>query len=291
MYYRRKVLLALLEKFGGILGSTRLQKLLFLFTRKQEVPSYEFVPYKFGAYSFQVQADKKTLTKYDLLEDNKKWVIKTGQSYIEQLTNTDRDRLNELHKTYADYSTDSILTHTYRTNPYYAINSVISDNILDQEDRNRIALFRPQNSEKKLYTIGYEGIKAETFMNRLIGKNICLLVDVRKNSMSMKFGFSKSQLQTMCKSMNIAFMHMPELGIDSSKRKDLRTEHDYKKLFEEYERETLSQREDALETLECLIRKYDRVALTCFEKHHKSCHRHKISDQLNQKYTIQVEHI
>lgn len=37
LYYRRKILLALIEAFGGHLTAKQLQKYLFLFTRKQHL--------------------------------------------------------------------------------------------------------------------------------------------------------------------------------------------------------------------------------------------------------------
>ena len=46
MFYRRKLLLSLLEIFGNELEKIRLQKLLFLLTKKQVKQDYEFVPYK-----------------------------------------------------------------------------------------------------------------------------------------------------------------------------------------------------------------------------------------------------
>lgn len=57
MYYRRKILLSLLEVFGNDLEKIRLQKLLLLFTQKQETAAYDFVPYKFGCFSFHANAD------------------------------------------------------------------------------------------------------------------------------------------------------------------------------------------------------------------------------------------
>ena len=50
MYYRRKTVLSLLEVFDNELEKIRLQKLLLLFTKKQESPAYDFVPYKYGAF-------------------------------------------------------------------------------------------------------------------------------------------------------------------------------------------------------------------------------------------------
>ena len=68
LYYRRKILLALLEVFGGQLTAKSLQKFLFLFTRKQEIKAFDFVPYKYGCFSFQANQDIVTLSKYGYVE-------------------------------------------------------------------------------------------------------------------------------------------------------------------------------------------------------------------------------
>jgi uncharacterized protein (DUF488 family) len=128
-------------------------------------------------------------------------------------------------------------------------------------------------------------------MNRLYSKQVKLLVDVRKNSMSLKYGFSKSQLKNMCKKMGIEFLHISELGIESNKRKNLNTQKDYELLFDEYEREILPSRGEELNRLQNLIEEYERIAITCFEREHTSCHRHKISDHLHAEYGVPIEHI
>ena len=70
MYYRRKILLSLLENFDGQLNKTSLQKLLFIYTRWQEKKAFDFVPYKYGCYSFQAIQDLKTLGKYGLVRES-----------------------------------------------------------------------------------------------------------------------------------------------------------------------------------------------------------------------------
>jgi hypothetical protein len=45
MFYRRKILLALLEAFGGSLKRTDCQKLLFLFCQRRGKNYYDFFPY------------------------------------------------------------------------------------------------------------------------------------------------------------------------------------------------------------------------------------------------------
>lgn len=291
MYYRRKVILALLEQFGGELKPTHFQKLLLVFTRRQRKPVYEFVPHKFGAFSFQARADKGTMIKYGLLKDSKHWVFSADQSYLQELRQTDQKIMDDLWSQFKGYSTENLVKYTYREYPFYATRSVITEELLTEDELKRVELSRPRNSGITLYTIGYEGISAEEYMNRLYNKQVNLLVDVRKNSFSMKFGFSKNQLKSMCQKMGIEFLHIPELGIESEKRQNLNTKKDYEFLFKDYEQRTLPNRDNELKQLKELTEKYERVAITCFESEHTSCHRHKISDYLQVQHGVPIEHI
>jgi len=291
MFYRRKIILALIQKFGGKLKRTPFQKLLFIFTRFQSKPSFEFVPHKYGPFSFRARADKHTMIGYNLLEKNDDWVLKSNVNYIEQLKEKDRVILRETYYRFGNYSTPDLIRHTYREFPFYAIRSEIAEELMDQVELQRIGLFRPVSTEKKLYTIGYEGIEAEEYMNRLLKKEIHVLADVRKNSISMKFGFSKKQLKSMCEKMGIYYIHVPELGIESQKRKNLDTKSDYLELFEEYNQEILPAKRVYLEEIYNYYIQYDRVAITCFEKDHTCCHRHKISNYMHEVFGISVEHL
>lgn len=77
MFYRRKVILALVQCFGGSLGKTQLEKMLKLYTQKQEKPDFHFVPYKYGCYSFQAAADISTMQKYGQVRVSNKGKEKT----------------------------------------------------------------------------------------------------------------------------------------------------------------------------------------------------------------------
>ena len=67
-----------------------MQKYLFLVSREQKKPSYHFVPYRFGCYSFQADADKRTLTKYGLIRDHNKWVLDSQERYLHDIKPEDR---------------------------------------------------------------------------------------------------------------------------------------------------------------------------------------------------------
>ena len=62
---------------GGEVGNLDFQKLLFLYCLEVEAsPSYEFVPYKFGGFSFTSYADKRGLIGKGLFADeNRTWKL------------------------------------------------------------------------------------------------------------------------------------------------------------------------------------------------------------------------
>ena len=96
----------------------------------------------------------------------------------------------------------------------------------------------------------------------------------------MKYGFSKGILSKACENVSITYLHMPELGIESEFRKDLKTQEDYDKLFLQYERTTLAKSKEQLKALKNVVDEGGRVALTCFEKDFRQCHRSRIAKQL-----------
>jgi len=63
MLYRRKIVLNLLDTFGGSLSAKRFQCLLFLVTRGQEKKTFDFLPYRYGCYSFQASFDLHVMEK------------------------------------------------------------------------------------------------------------------------------------------------------------------------------------------------------------------------------------
>ena len=285
MYYRRKILFSILEAFGGTLSRTQMQKLAFIFTRWQEKKAFDFVPYRFGCYSFQLNQDLQALTTRRHLEEQKTdgytyWNKIDKTSYPIQLQKKDQELLARLAKKFQTASQDDLIQYTYIHYPYYAINSAIADKYLDEAQLERVAQQRRSYNEKKLFTIGYEGISLEQYLNKLITQDVRLLCDVRKNSYSMKYGFSKSQLSYACEQVGIAFLHLPELGIESDKRKELNTLKDYRTLFDEYESSTLQQNHSYLLKLASLLDRYPRIAITCFEANHTMCHRGCIANAL-----------
>lgn len=127
-------------------------------------------------------------------------------------------------------------------------------------------------------TIGYEGKSIERFINELSENNIHVLVDIRRNAFSRKTGFSKSKLTGHLKEAGIEYVHIPELGIESKRRKNLHTDEDYNKLLREYSNE-LQMKENHLDRIREMADE-NKIALMCFEKTHDHCHRGVIAERL-----------
>ena len=73
---------------------------------------------------------------------------------------------------------------------------------------------------------------------------------------------------------------MPELGIDSAKRKLLVSRADYVSLFDEYDRLQLPRRTEELHRIANWISQGERVALTCYEHSACDCHRGRVANAL-----------
>jgi uncharacterized protein (DUF488 family) len=294
MFYRRKIILALIQLLGGELEKLRIQKLLFLYSQKKKNPEYEFIPYKFGCYSFSAKADLNTMVKNGSLLENENYFIKNNQDdFVKSLKVEDKKILTEVVRLYGTMNSNSLIKHTYINFPYYAINSTIAEKVLDEKQLEKVTSSKKESNETILFTIGYEGISLEKYLNKLVVNDVKLLVDVRKNSLSMKFGFSKSLLKKYCESLGIEYIHIPEVGINSDQRQELNTQQDYDALFEVYKKTTLNETAIYQAKIIELLAKYKRIALTCFEADICQCHRKPLAEAIakNPIFEYELKHI
>ncbi len=294
MFYRRKIILSILEAFDGNLNKIALQKLLFLFTNRQNKKAYDFVPYKFGCYSFSAYADISAMTCKELIiEDDKTYTKNNKTNYISLLEAEDKKILIELKSIYGNYSAERLTKHTYINYPYTAINSTIANRLLNEEQQQNVATARPTSDKTILFTIGYEGISLEEYFNRLIKNDVKVLVDVRNNPLSMKYGFSKTLLQKFCTNLGIQYMHYPEVGIQSGQRQELNTQKDYDVLFTTYRKNNLTKTIPTQNTILSLLKEQKRIALTCFEANICQCHRKHLAESIEKlpDFKYEVKHI
>lgn len=294
MFYRRKIILALLQLFDGQLDKIRLQKLLFLFTQRQAKSEYDFIPYRFGCYSYSANADLTAMVSKGMLgEDEKRFEKIDKTDYLKQLKPTDLKLLQEVKVNYGRMSATALMKHTYLNYPFYAIKSEAAESILTKEELDKVNKSKPKGNKTVLFTIGYEGISLEEYLVRLLKNDVKVLVDVRNNPLSMKYGFSKSQLQKYCGSLGIQYVHIPEVGIQSEQRQELNTQSDYDKLFAVYRKNNLSKTTASQVQILNLLKEHKRIALTCFEANICQCHRKHLAEAIEKlpAFDYEVKHI
>jgi len=295
MYYRRKILLALIEVFGGNLEKIRLQKLLFLFCQKQIEKDYSFVPYKYGCYSYSASADLNTMISKGLLKaSDDDGYIKVGKnSYLKLLKPDDKKLMLRIQAEFGSMNGNELMRHTYISYPYFAINSLRASEILNNEEYETVRECHPKGTTTTLFTIGYEGIPLEDYLNKLIKNDVKVLVDVRRNPLSMKFGFSKGPLSKYCSNLNIQYLHLPQVGIESDLRQNLENQEDYDALFLQYRKETLTKTAVVQTQILNLLIQHQRIALTCFESNICQCHRKHLAEAIQNQpdFKYEVKHI
>lgn len=287
LFDRQKLLLALVNALGGEIGNMDFQKLLLLYCHEtEESPTYEFIPYKYGAFSFTSYADKRKLIEKGLLvNEDREWKL-TPEGKVAAAVNPKRLQLDQFVKSYSGLRGDALVAETYKRYPYYAIRSEIIDRVLagNIEAIEDIDASRPKVSEAGLCTIGYEGRSLESYLNTLVRDGVTLLCDVRRNPLSRKYGFSKNTLSKGCEGVGIRYEHLPELGIASEDRRELKEQADYDALFAVYSQERLPKQMNSLIKIKSWIEKGDRVALTCYERLPEQCHRACVADALEQQF-------
>lgn len=252
----------------------RMQRLLFLycdeFVKREEY--YQFIPLQGFPYSVQAEEDRQHLIRKKILEKMDGWTLKpTDKRFAANLDFFEKIAIQDLKNGWLQKTDEELAQHISER---FSMPTAASDTIT-------------------LYTIGYEGIAPEAYINALLHKGVRLLVDIRRNAYSQKYGFSKAELSAILPRVGVEYLHLPELGIESEKRQNLITDQDYEALFKEYEQTTLSRSQPALDRLQQLLEQKRRIAITCFEADPFHCHRSRVAKALKarEKFIYPIEHL
>ncbi len=267
LYGRQKLLLAAIDelKRQGKLSKTALVKTLFLLTAEYDLSSlkaYSFFPYKYGPFSSLAYSDLTYLASQGL-------ITKEGgltAAGCEAAITLRSSRLEDIRHCVSRFKHDKqLVDYVYEHYPEYTTRSELKPKA-------------PQRPDPGVFTIGYEGLDIDAFLNVLVQNDINALVDVRRNAFSMNLPFVKTKLARALAGAGIDYIHIPELGIDGSRRKNLDSKQAYEALFEDYRGE-LSALEPEVKRVEALG-KSKRIALMCFEHSPDKCHRGVLADKL-----------
>lgn len=132
------------------------------------------------------------------------------------------------------------------------------------------------------FTIGYTGRKIEEIVSSLVNYNVCTLVDIRHNPVSMyRPEMSKNNLARLLSLQGILYSHMPGLGVP----RDIRA-----KAIETGTRDVIWDWYDGIVAeflgwnLHFFLNAFEfPIALMCTEIDPCECHRHRLSLALEER--------
>jgi uncharacterized protein (DUF488 family) len=272
-----KTTLRILETEGTI-GRMRLVKILFLISNDPYVarsyPTYSFVPYRYGPFSFELYHDLNILGRDGFLEQEGSRI----QSRMNHKVTID-GRFGSIIQRYLD-ETEGLNDNAMRKMIYDRFPSFTVLSALE-----RLAIRR--KGRPGIVTIGYEGRTIDKFLYLLIEDGVELVMDVRANPFSRKYAFSKSQLKSILTKVGIQYEHLPELGIPSDERKSITSQKSLRDLFKRYHY-YLNGHQFLIDSI-IEKAKEKRLAMMCFEKDVGSCHRGVISEVIQSRGVVVKE--
>jgi len=140
-----------------------------------------------------------------------------------------------------------------------------------------------------LFTIGYEQASVPVVLRELTRARVDLLVDTRAVAASRRPGFSKNVLAASLDEQGIPYLHLQKLGTPAEGREAARA-GDHAKLWRIYAKHLKTRdAQAALDELLALIKSGKRIALLCYCRDPRACHRDRIVAAVKDRMKVKVE--
>ncbi len=293
MLTRQKIILALLSRANKPLSPTVFVKLTFLLRRETDLrhdPTfYDFVPYKYGPFSFALYREIAGLRRDGYLAADEGCMVLSESALglandrIVELPVASWEAVEQVTGKYGGTSQTELLKDVYSRYPWYATRSELMDIRPKPSSRVRIAC-------PAVYTVGYEGRSVDAFFDHLLLTGIKLIIDVRANPISRRYGFSKKQFSGIAHDLGIDYQHVPGLGIPSEFRLELSDFNSYQRLLNRYEEEMLPMHQEEIDAVGKLMTEVAAV-LVCVEKDVRCCHRSRLAAAVSRRTGLEIKHI
>jgi uncharacterized protein (DUF488 family) len=131
-----------------------------------------------------------------------------------------------------------------------------------------------------IYTIGYEGLSLEQFLELLRANAIEQLVDIREAPISRKVGFAKAPLAAAVEAAGVRYSHIRALGCPKPIRDRYRETGDWARYTRDF-RIYLAGQNDAVAALRATAAAA-RTCLLCYEADYNRCHRTFVAEAVAQ---------
>jgi uncharacterized protein (DUF488 family) len=293
MLTRQKVLLSIIQDARMPLTRILLFKYAFLLSKEWNLPPanafYDFVPFKYGPYSFAMARELQILEHYGYINRDADFLrLRPGmedatKNIIRQIPRDFRYQVSSLLEKYSTSSQIQVLRQVYQTYPHFTFRSELREFVSPTATE-------PVTAPLKIYTLGYEGRSVDGFFNLMLQRGLKSIIDVRANPISRKYGFAKKTLSTIADKLRVNYFHISGLGIPSDQRKGLGTTLSHTRLFDDYENRVLpSRRANQKEAIDVI--NAQPSVLVCMEEDAKFCHRGRLATCLARESGFAIQHL
>lgn len=281
---RQKILIYLIRTFGDEVSKLNAVKMCFLLSTETESRGgdafYDFLPYKYGPFSFCLYQEVSRLVRDGIVKDTKNHLYLTEQGKVMSIDvpKTISIEIDELIDNYRHFGKRKLIEYVYENYPWYTVNS-LDDPRLEKP-----------SVEPSIYTAGYEKTSVDRFLNTLLKSGIRTILDIRSNPISRRYGFHKSTLSRLAENVGLSYRHFPELGITSKRRKNIATLKDRMDLLDSYEKTDLPMKTHLVGEISDLLTMEPSV-LVCSEIDHNLCHRSRLAKRCKRRTGLPIVHL
>ena len=284
MYWRQKALLHMLLVAARPVSRLELMKWAFLLSR--ETPSgggsafYDFVPYHYGPFSFGLYQEVSKLVDAGLVQEPTPQTWTASPGVLECTRDLPAPLRQDAARTVQRLGgapLRDVIDYVYEKYPWFTINS------------RRRQLPRPA-AIAAVYTLGYEGVSVDAFLNTLVWSGLTAIIDVRHSALSRRYGFHGRTLSGLCGRLGIAYTHLPELGVPPSTRQSWRQAADLSELMDAYEERVEARQNAAVQAATALMAEHPS-ALVCMEAEPGRCHRSRLARLIARRSGLEVQHL
>lgn len=132
----------------------------------------------------------------------------------------------------------------------------------------------------KVFTLGYQGLSLERYVETLLAANVGIVLDVREVAWSYNRRYIKSVLQKTLLEAGIKYTHLRVCGNPSLNRKTATSIEECLTRYRDYLKENSECLEILLEYVELANNRNQPACLTCYEHKPEDCHRKILTDEL-----------
>lgn len=282
---RQKLVISLINRSGGRVTRLHLVKQAFLLKENLDprfaASFYGFVPYHSGPSSFTLYHELGSMASAGLVRFPSLRAVEItddGDKATRHLEPGLEQEIERFQETYGQYGTNELVDLVYSRYPWYTTRS----------RRRGYSAIQPKEADYAVYTIGYEGMQVDEFLDLLLRSGIRRIIDVRRNAVSRRFGFAGSTLSSLARKMCVKYCHEPGVGVPTEWRDHLETAQDLSRLLQKYAGELLTDAEESVKRIDRWVVS-EPSALMCMEADPARCHRSVLAQSVHKATGLSVK--